>query len=114
MATTASTATTHAAREAAAYAEALKRSLAETLEGLGEEEDDETDDDDDDGGGIGGGGINNSVGHPNQYAPLPPADELVAAVEAALSGLTQQQDDEVAAANACVRAAGDPIGPTQW
>jgi hypothetical protein len=104
----ATTTTTHAAQEAAAYAEALKRSLAETLEGLAEddEDDDDDDDDDDEGGvvGIGAGARASSAATQHQYAPLPPADELVAAVEVALAGATQD-DEEVAAAHACVRAA---------
>ena len=110
-ATTTAMATTQAAQDAAAYAEALKRSLAETLEGLGDDDED-TEDDDDGGGGVDGVGVgalaNNQ--HHQPYAPLPPADELVAAVEAALAGgggLAGQQveDEEVAAAHACIRAA---------
>lgn len=97
--------TTHAAQEAAAYAEALKRSLAETLEGLAEDEEEDDEEDDDAEGGVGARASSAATQHHNQYAPLPPADELVAAVEAALAGGTQQDDEEVAAAHACVRAA---------
>jgi len=113
------TTTTHAAQEAAAYAEALKRSLAETLEGLGDDADADASDDADDpyaapGGGGGGGaaarGGASSAATSCFYAPLPPVDELLAAVEAVLGsggGPQQQQqpDEEVAAAHACVRAA---------
>jgi hypothetical protein len=105
-------ATTHTAtaaqQDAAAYAEALKRSLAEALEGLSDDEDvsdDDDEDDDADGRRRRHASSADQQQPQREYAPLPPADELLAAVEAALGGETQAEDDEVAAAHACVRAA---------
>jgi hypothetical protein len=106
---------TPAQQDAAAYAEAIKRSLADALQGLSDDEDVSDDVDDDDEGAAASADrcgrhhaatADQQKQQQQQYAPLPPVDELVAAVEAALSTEGPGEDDEeVAAAHACVRAA---------